>query len=795
MSRLTLSWAVLRWRRAHWLLLIFLAMVSAVFYFALPDPLFENPYSMVLEDREGKLLSASIAADEQWRFPLQQSVPDKLATAITVFEDKRFFSHWGIDPWSVARAVRQNIKAGHVVSGASTLSMQVIRLARKSPSRTWLEKVIEALLALRLELRFSKAEILSLYAAHAPFGGNVVGLEAASWRYFGRSMEQVSWAEAALLAVLPNNPALMHPGKNREILRAKRNRLLERLAAIGFFDQVTLDLAKAEDLPQRPQPLPRLASHLLVRAAQGRHHTRIRSTLDKDLQEQVEIILQQHLPRIQANQVHNAAALIVKVNSGQVVAYAGNTMTGEQHHEEVDVIAAPRSTGSILKPFLYAAMMDEGKILPATLVPDVPTVMGGFSPKNFSKGYDGAVAANQALIRSLNIPAVYSLQDYRFEKFYTLLNDMGITTLHKPPGHYGLSLVLGGAEGTLWDITGAYASLARTLNRYFERPGSKRYSKSDIHPPYYELMAEKPMNESMATEAGPLSAASIWITLNTLTQVYRPGEEHGWRYFNSSKKIAWKTGTSFGYRDGWAIGVNPEYAVGVWVGNADGEGRPGLTGTEMAAPILFNLFSLLPGQSWFQRPTAEMALIPVCSHSGQRISPRCEKADTVWVNKAGLQSAPCTYHKTIHLSVRDNLQVTTACESMEHIVSRNWFVLPPVQEYYYRAKNLSYKPLPPFRAGCRSPAILPAMELIYPKPGAALYIPLELDGTHGQVVLQAAHQSAGAVIYWHLDGEYLASTKNKHSISLSPSAGTHTITLVDDQGIMLTQMFSVLSTP
>lgn len=777
-------------------LLIFLEVGAISFYFALPDPLFENPYSTVLEDREGRLLSASIATDDQWRFPLRHTVPEKFTAAITLFEDKRFFSHWGIDPLAMARAVYQNVKTGQVVSGASTLTMQVIRLARKSHSRTWLEKGIEALLALRLELRFSKQEILSFYAAHAPFGGNVVGLEAASWRYFGRDLNQVSWAEAALLAVLPNNPALMHLGKNRATLRIKRDRLLERLADRGFFDQVTLDLAKAEDLPQRPLPLPHLASHLLVRAARDGHgQERIRSTVDKIIQEQVESVLHGHLPRLQANQVYNAAALIVKVSTGEVIAYAGNTKTGPYHHEEVDVIGASRSTGSILKPFLYAAMLDEGKMLPSTLLPDVPTVINGFSPKNFSKEYNGAVPADQALIRSLNIPAVYELQEYRYEKFYNLLKGVGITTLRNPPGHYGLSLVLGGAEGTLWDITGAYASLARTLNLYFQKPGSRRYVQNDFHSPYYDLEAEQRMDDGEANEAGLLSAASIWITFNALTQVYRPGEEQGWRYFSSSKKIAWKTGTSFGFRDGWAVGVNPDYAVGVWVGNADGEGRPGLTGTEMAAPILFNLFALLPGQSWFQRPTSEMALIPVCSHSGQRISPRCETADSIWVDKAGLQSVSCQYHKTIHLSMHEKLQVTADCERVENISTRNWFVLPPVQEYYYRAKNLSYKQLPPFRVDCQSPAALPAMELIYPKPGTVIYIPMELDGTRGKVLLQATHRSASTIVYWHLDGEFIESTKSKHSITLSPSQGMHTITLVDENGIIVSHSFNVLSSP
>ncbi len=266
--------------------------------------------------------------------------------------------------------------------------------------------------------------------------------------------------------------------------------------------------------------------------------------------------------------------------------------------DDVDIIKSRRSTGSILKPFLFAAMLDEGKILQRTLVPDVPTIINGFSPKNFSKEYDGAVPANKALIRSLNIPAVHMLRTYRYEKFHSLLKNMGMNTLDRSPDHYGLSLILGGAEGTLWDITGMYASMARTLNNYWEHPGKNRYNRSDFHPPHYI----EPRHESDLNQGGSegnleatswLSAAAIFQTFDALKEVYRPGEESGWRYFSSSKKIAWKTGTSFGFRDAWAVGVTPHYAVGVWVGNADGEGRPGLTGTDAAAPLMFDIFSQL----------------------------------------------------------------------------------------------------------------------------------------------------------------------------------------------------------
>ncbi len=784
------------WIRRHKKTTIVLFVALLTFIFCLPDPLFEDPYSTVLEDRNENLLSASIAEDGQWRFPQQSHVPEKFKSAIILFEDKRFFSHLGIDPIAISRAIRQNLKAGKIVSGGSTLSMQVIRLSRKNHARTFLEKVIEMILATRLELSYSKSEILAMYAAHAPFGGNVVGIEAAAWRYFGRKLDDLSWAESAMLAVLPNNPSLIHLGKNRDRLKEKRDRLLERLMEAGIFDRLTLDLAKAEVLPEKPLPLPRYAKHLLTRAAQEGHaQSRIKSSIDETIQIQSERILAEHQLRLSGNQVFNAAAIIVKVKTGEVIAYVGNTDSGREHGEMVDVVNAPRSTGSILKPFLFAAMMDEGKALPQTLMPDVPIVINGFSPKNFSKEYDGAVPADKALIRSLNIPAVHELRDYRYEKFYDVLKNVGLTTLTRPPDHYGLSLVLGGAEGTLWDIAGAYASMARTLNNYFERVGPKRYYKNDFHAPtYLSPSNDKPISDQLL-ESSSLSASGIWLTFETLKELYRPGEETGWRYFNSTKPIAWKTGTSFGFRDGWAVGTNPEYTVGVWVGNADGEGRPGLTGTEMAAPILFDLFSLLPNRPWFQQPMSEMEQIHVCAKSGQRVSSLCESQQLVWVTKRGLQTLPCEYHKKIHLTQDGKFQVNLNCESEKNIITQNWFVLPPVQEYYYRTKNLSYKSLPPLRNDCIGGSGLLAMDLLYPKPNAEIFIPRELDGSPGQALFQVAHRSANSIIYWHLDGEYLGFTQKTHHLSLSAPAGTHLLTLVDEDGEILSQSFKIISNP
>lgn len=765
------------------------------YYFCLPSVLFQDPYSTVLEDSRGELLSASIASDGQWRFPELDTVPEKFAAALVVYEDKRFWNHPGIDPISFGRAMKQNFEAGEVISGGSTIDMQVIRLSRKGKSRTIFEKVVESVLATRLELRYSKEEVLSLYASHAPFGGNVVGLEAACWRYFGREPQELSWAEAAMLAVLPNSPSLIHPGKNREKLLSKRDRLLSKLRDSNVIDQFTYELAIAEPIPAEPHPLPRYARHLLTHSIlDGNEGKKIKSTVQIGLQQSIEQILDNHHQRLKANQIFNASAIILDVETGNVLAYVGNTNTDVAHQTDVDVIISPRSTGSILKPFLYAAMLEEGKILPKTLLPDVPTFINGFSPQNFNREYDGAVAADKAIIRSLNVPAVYMLRDYRYERFHQLLKNIGMRTLNQPPDHYGLSLILGGAEGTLWDITGMYASMARTLNHYSHYAHWKnKYDRTDFHQPNY-VSGDNASPKTAGTEENSwFSAASIYETFDALKEVYRPGEETGWKYFSSSKKIAWKTGTSFGFRDGWAVGVTARYAVGVWVGNADGEGRPGLTGTETAAPVMFEIFSQLQASSWFQQPYADMQKIMVCSKSGQRFTDKCESGNVVWVGKPGLESSACSYHKKIHLTSDKKFQIHSACESVDKIAHTNWFVLPPIQEYYFKTKNLSYKSLPPFREDCQSGAIVTGMDLIYPKPNAKIFIPRDLDGTPGSSVFELAHRNSTAKVYWHLDGEFIGETHKNHQIALNPGEGKHTLTIVDEAGEALERQFEVIS--
>jgi penicillin-binding protein 1C len=759
----------------------------------LPEPLFQTPRSYLLESRAGTLLSARIAADGQWRFPASEHVPVKFKRALLVYEDKRFDEHWGVDPLAIARAVRLNTSAGRVVSGGSTLTMQLARLANGRAGRGYGEKTLEALLALRIEASYSKREILALYASNAPFGGNVVGLEAAAWRYFGRPPETLSWAEAATLAVLPSSPTLVHVSRNRERLRSKRDALLRRMAAAGDFTPLDLDLALAEPLVAEPHDLPDLAPHLLetLRVLHPERH-RLRTTLDARLQASAAQQLNEHSAVLSRQGVHNAAALVIDNENFEVLAYIGNkrdipniseTNRNVPLSEHVDIIRRPRSTGSILKPILFAAMLEDGLLTPSMLLPDVPTHYEGFVPENFDRQYRGAVRAEEALAQSLNIPAVRMLKAYGVARFADLLRNAGVTTLSRPADDYGLTLILGGAEGNLWEVSSMYASLAAMA-----RTQAHQTTPTFIEPTV--LLRERARDHAQT----PIGAGSAWLTLKTLLEVKRPGEEGAWRQFASSRRIAWKTGTSWGLRDGWSVGSSSRYTVGVWVGNASGEGKPGLTGSAMAAPLMFSLFNGLPTSAWFDMPIHALRAIDTCANDGYLANDTCS-VERTWIPKNSHFDLLTPHNLRVNLDARIAARVTGECESPGNMRHANWFVLPPAEEYYFRRAHSDYRPLPDFRPDCAAGMDATApLAIVYPNQNASVLIPRELDGRRGRTIFEAVHRRRGARIYWHLDDQYLGETHTFHQQSLDMEPGSHILTLVDDEGRRVARRFEVLAT-
>ena len=713
--------------------------IALAWLLCLPRELFKGvPYSTVVESAEGELLGARIADDGQWRFPPSDTVPERFATALIQFEDKRFRWHPGVDPLAIGRAIKDNLSHGHTVSGGSTITMQVIRLSRGKERTIW-QKAIEAVQATRLELRYSKKKILALYAAHAPFGGNVVGLEAAAWRYFGRPAAELSWAESATLAVLPNAPASMHPGKNRELLKDKRNRLLQKLYEHGDIDAETLELSLEEPLPEAPLQLPSYASHYVEHCKKGE---RTRTGILFSTQKAIEEACDRRSDDYAKEGIADMAAVVIDNHSGNIIAYVGNTSPDRKRPgAQVDVAASPRSTGSILKPALYTAALEEGTILPRTLLPDVPINLSGFAPQNFDHQYYGAVPANEALARSLNIPAVFLLQEYGVPKFLDILRKCNITTLENEASYYGLSLILGGGECRLDQITRMYSNMV------------------------------KDAAESLAA----------WYTLDALKEVNRP-DELDWRLIRSVRKAAWKTGTSYGFRDSWAVGMTPDYTIGVWAGNAEGQGVPGLTGARVAGPVMFDILNLLPmSRGWFEMPGQaghdgrvtpgsdranvtpgnDRTNVPpgndrgsewakVCTLSGYLAGPDCTDTEDMLIPAAGLDIEACPYHKN------------------------GEFVLPPAMEWYYRPHHPEY-------TGAKKAAAA-SIGFIYPSQGSTLQLPRQLSGKVEGAVFKAAHHNPATKIWWHLDGNYIGETSLIHEMKLAPEKGKHTLTIVDENG-------------
>ena len=749
-----------------------------------PSPLFCRPTSTVVTDRQGALLGARIATDEQWRFPQSDSLSEKFAKCITTYEDRRYYYHLGIDPIAITRAIVSNVRHRGISEGGSTITMQLARMARGNRNRTLWQKLIEALWALDIELHYSKEDILCLYASHAPFGGNTVGIDAAAWRYFGRDAANLSWAENATLAVLPNAPALIHLSRNREVLRQKRDHLLRQLRDNGTLTEQEYSLAIAEPLPDSPLPIPNQAPHLLNRMAAEHAGQTVRSTIDRSLQNSVQLIADRYSYLYKDNYINDIAILVAEVETGNVLAYVGNSLQ-ETTTSQVDNIISERSTGSLLKPILYAAMMSSADATPRMIFADTPLNINGFCPNNYSKTFSGIVHADDAVTRSLNVPLVRMLSDYGTERFMAILRWLGMTTLHYNAGHYGASIILGGAEGTLWDMSGMYASLSRRLNHYNKLQHS--YDDADIHP--LRLTAQT-ARRTKQNSVSRISAASIWYAYQAMSALSRPEEESDWQNFSSMKRVAWKTGTSWGARDGWAIGTTSRYVVGVWVGNSTGEGRAGLTGVGFAAPPMFDVFTLLEGTEWFDEPLADMQSARICRHSGHIASSICADTELQMVPRTCIGSVTCPYCRYVHLSEDGAWQVNSQGESVSRIRTESWFVLPPVQEYYFASHSTTYKPLPPVRPDCIG-STRDMFSIIYPEHNAAVVLPRSFGGIEQKMVCQAACRDPEATLFWHVDDCFVGQTHGHHDLAIAPSIGQHTLTLVDQLGNKKSILFEV----
>lgn len=757
------------WKPVAFFLLVWMAAIVAV-----ELPLEERPFSPVLYSDEGDLIAATVARDEQWRFPRSQELPEFLKDAIIQYEDEYFLWHPGVNPVSLWKAWRKNREAGKIVRGGSTLTMQVARMARNRRNRSYGQKMLEILAAFKLELLYSKEEILGQWCRLAPFGGNVQGIETAAWRFFGRPLHQLSRAEMATLAVLPNAPALIHPGKNRAALRDKRNALLSKLCENGIVPKEELPLLKAEILPQKPFDLPQKALHLLIHLKKKYPDQYLfESHVSRSMQSKANAAIEKALERLEPRGIRSAAALVIDLERNELKAYCGNTPDSDGDMRYVDLVHAPRSYGSLLKPMLYAYAIDRGALLPKELISDVPTHIQGFEPDNFDEKFRGVVPFDEMLIQSLNVPAVRALHYLGYRTFYDFLQAMQPAHLDRGADHYGLSIILGGAESDLWSMGRMYKGLARSYLGY-PRPFS--------HP--LILQNEKAQKTKLR-----LGTFAVDHTVKAMCNLEKPREEQGWRLLRPVEEVAWKTGTSYGHRDAWAVGFNKKFLIAVWVGNENGEGREGLTGINVAAPIFFDLMEQMSEKGYgLIRNKLYPQQVKTCAYTGRRAGPHCDSIEWLSVDKISHQWRSCDAHRVG--AIKDNYFHPLSCLDSE-LNADTFFVLPATEESFYRRSNNNYFSLPPLAENCRQEHQSEGLHFVYPYREARIFLPVESNGERRALLARAATQGEREQLFWYLDDQFLGVTSEAHEVACLPPPGQHKLTVVHEDGYRISTDFQV----
>jgi penicillin-binding protein 1C len=723
-------------------------------------------YSQVILASDSSFMRVFLNDAEQWCLSprLEPEIPEKLKTAVLNYEDRHFYRHPGVNPVALIRAFYLNVKHGQIVSGGSTITMQLARMIGKNP-RTLRHKMKEMLLALKLEARYSKAEILQDYLCHAPYGSNIRGYIAASHRFFGKKPSQLTWAEASTLAVLPNEPGMVFPGKNDARLEIKRNTLLSSLLQKGIIDRETYELSLLEKTPDEIIPFPLRAPHLTNRIrAENQLLSVVHTTIDATIQDETNFFVKQHAAQLQQMGIKNACALVVNNITGEVVSYVGSHDFNDfESQGRVDGIRARRSPGSILKPFLYALAIDEGLILPQTLIKDVPTYFNSFSPSNASETFSGIVPASQALVHSLNVPAVRLLNAYGVHKFYNQLKAAGLETLFRHADEYGLPLILGGSEVTPWDMAKLYMGMARG-----GRFSDITYLKNEEIPSHHQLA----------------SAGASYLILNELKELIRPGLEFYWKKYSAQRPIAWKTGTSYGHRDAWAVGATPIWTIVVWVGNFDGTSNKSISGMKSAGPLLFNIANVLPSKersAWFEANPHDFVKIKICEKTGFYASENC---DDVAVVQAPVHMRPlktCEFHKSYQVDRESGYAVCSRCWSANRTETHVLKYSPDVNYYLRRNGNLT-EVEPAHNPACKSGLEKDMIQIIYPLNQANIFIPKDFDGEYEPLIGRFASQFPEREVFWYLDDSFIGSTINKPSLPLRLDAGTHRLTLVDIMG-------------
>ncbi|MCH8291528.1 penicillin-binding protein 1C [Candidatus Poribacteria bacterium] len=783
--------------------------VIANWLFPLPIEKLHQPGSTLVLDRHGQWLRAFTAPDDSWRIyePFLDGISPKLREAVLTYEDRRFYYHFGMNPFSIAQAAIDNIKAGRIVRGGSTITMQVARMMEPK-ERTIRNKLIEMFRALQLEIRYSKDEILTLYFNIAPYGGNIVGSSAASRIYFNKTQNHLSLGEAALLAAIPNSPTRLRPDLHPESARKAREKVLRRMLKYKKINEVEFREAVNEPIPTKRHPMPFKAPHLtrLLVKAESSHAKmgRIHSTIDANIQVLSERILHTHLAPLRREGISTGAVVVLDTKSREVLAMVGSYDFFDRKGEgQVNGAIAPRSPGSTLKPFIYALALDRGLITPERLLHDVPVDYSGYRPVNYDGGYRGYVTAREALAHSLNVPAVNLYAQLGNDGIYSFLKRAGVSTLPESKEHYGLPLILGGCEVSLLELTTLYAGLAnfgefapyQLIKKWGNgRKGDRKMGGRKISNGRGAAKWEKNSSQNFQTSRSPsslnppskriLSKAACFILTEMLTEVRRPDLPTCFEASINLPKVAWKTGTSYGHRDAWSIGYTPEYTVGVWVGNFDGHGVSSLVGSEAAAPILFALFNALTTPStnrWFT-PPYDIDTREICALSGMPVSVHCPSSKVDFYIPGVASNEPCSIHKLITVDDQTRTVLCSHCRigrQYQRVLFEEW---PAEITTWLNRSGFAIPTIPPHNPDCsgvvagRGPIIRsPAEDNEYHiRKG----VPLEYQ----KIFLEASVSNRTKQIFWFLDGELIFGGNPTERIFLTPVVGKHTLTCVDDEG-------------
>jgi penicillin-binding protein 1C len=738
------------------------------------------PGSTVVAYRDGSAAHVFLAPDDRWRIPVALSdVYPAYVDALLRYEDKRFHHHPGVDPIAVGRAVVVNASHGRVMTGASTLTMQLVRMLEPRP-RSLRSKVIEAHRALTLELSLSKEEILAAYLTFAPYGRNVEGIEAASLAYFGHSANALSADEIATLLAVPQNPNVRYPHPdNRQRLTEARDDIASFLLETGGLlpeengsVAMTLQEVAGSPVPRALVPFPREAPHLAERLA-ARHAPgqRIPTTLDRGIQQMVADLVAHERVALQRSGVHNGAVVVLHSETREIRALVGNLDYWNGEAGRIDATAVPRSPGSALKPFLYSLAIDRGVAHPAHLVRDVPRSWGAYTPANYTKQFRGLVRLETALSESLNLPFVSLLHDVGVESFLGRLRAMGVESLQKQPGFYGLSLIAGGIELTPLEVANLYATLANAGQ--------------------YVPIAVEPMERP--APASVFSPESVFLTAETLRIKDRPDFPSRKMFSGVPSGIAWKTGTSFGHRDAWAAGFGPEHTAVVWLGNLDYRPARKLVGSEAAGPLLFDVLEAVDDRHGGFEPErpAGLTRIEVCQYSGHLPGEACPHRVHVDAPVSQVPTTTCPFHQRLAIDTQTGEALTPGCRAGRDWEARDFLVWPATVRRFLADRHGDLPAPPAYAEGCVPSGTREPPVILSPQAGQVSLLIPGVDPSDQEIPLAAEIDRPDARLSWFVDGAFLATAEVEERVWWTPTPGTHRLVVVDESGQKAMREFSV----